>query len=538
MRQSPRFGYGPGGVTPRPSRRDVLKAGMIAAAGLTGLSLSGCSAVPGKPDQNAPQVRGGVYSHGATGGGLKDTLEPYFPVTNPDISRCLQLYEPLLRWNAQYEIEPSVAESVTPSQDNTQWTVRLRDGVEFHHGKTMTAEDVMHSLAVVTDPKKTGSGGVELATVLELNNSKVVDPRTIVLQLNSPYAVLDQLLAEYTVGIIPTDFDVKSPVGTGPFAYRHFVPGQLSQFARHENYWDRPAWVDELIIYDFADDAAKVNALLAGQVQSVDNLPNYLAGTIESQGASPLISETGAWIPFTMRVDVAPFSDVRVRQALRLIVDRQQMIDQALNGFGILGNDLYAPFDPAYAKDLPQRMQNIDQAKSLLAQAGHSDLDVELVTSTAVGAGAVEAANLFVGQARLAGVTVRLNKADANIFYGDRYLSWNFAQDFWNTRNYLPQVAASSVKGATYNETHFDDPTFTALINQAKRQPDPTTRNRLLHDAQEIEYNTGGFIIWGFKRQLDAYSNLVQGLTPNRYLPCSCFGFKNASFVREAARQQ
>ena len=128
----------------------------------------------------------------------------------------------------------------------------------------------------------------------------------------------------------PTDFDVSHPVGTGPFTYQRFVPGQLSQFDRYDNYWDGPPFVDELIIYDFADDAAKVNALLAGQVQSIDNLPNYLADTIEQQGASPLISETGAWVPFTMRVDVAPFSDVRVRQALRLIVDRQQMIDQAL----------------------------------------------------------------------------------------------------------------------------------------------------------------------------------------------------------------
>ena len=528
MRQPPRFGYPRIEVTPRPSRRDVLKFGLVAGA-----ALAGCSAVPQRPAPGTPPVRGGVYSHGATGGGLKDTLEPYFPVTNPDISRVMQLYEPLLRWDANYEIEPSVAESVTPNGDNTQWTVRIRDGVEFHHGKTVTAEDVMYSLATVTDPNNTGSGGTELATILELNNSTIVDPRTIVLQLNSPYAVLDQLLAEYTVGIIPTDFDVSHPVGTGPFAYQHFVPGQLSQFVRHENYWDGPAWVDELFIYDFADDAAKVNALLAGQVQSIDNLPNYLAGTIEQQGASPLISETGAWVPFTMRVDVAPFSDVRVRQALRLIVDRQQMIDQALNGFGILGNDLYAPFDPAYASHLPQRMQDIDQAKSLLRQAGQENLDVELVTSTAVGAGAVESANLFVEQARQAGVTVRLNKADANVFYGDRYLSWNFAQDFWNTRNYIPQVATSSVKGATYNETHFEDPTFTALIEQAKREPDPARRTQLLHDAQEIEYETGGFIIWGFKRQLDAYSNLVQGLEPHRYLPCSNFRFSRASFVRQ-----
>jgi peptide/nickel transport system substrate-binding protein len=232
-----------------------------------------------------------------------------------------------------------------------------------------------------------------------------------------------------------------------------------------------------------------------------------------------------------MRVDQAPFSDVRVRQALRLVVDRQQMIDQALNGFGVLGNDMYSPFDPAYAKDLPQRAQDIDQAKSLLKQAGQENLDVELVTSSGVGAGAVESANLYVEQAKAAGINVRLTKADSNTFYGDRYLSWNFAQDFWNTRNYLPQVAACAVKSATYNETHFDDPTFNALIDQAKKEPDPAKRAMFMHDAQEIEYNTGGYIIWGFKRQLDAYSNLVQGLAPHRYQPASCYGFKHASFV-------
>ena len=94
MRQPPRFGSPHIEVTPRPSRRDVLKLGLVAGAALAG--LPGCSAVP--------QFRGGVYSHGATGGGLKDTLEPYFPVTNPDISRVMQLYEPLLRWDANYEI--------------------------------------------------------------------------------------------------------------------------------------------------------------------------------------------------------------------------------------------------------------------------------------------------------------------------------------------------------------------------------------------------------------------------------------------------
>lgn len=512
------------------SRRQVLRLGAAGALGAAGIGTFGsCAAVPDRPAAGTPQKTGGIFMHGATGGGLKDSLDPHFPVTNPDIARVNNLYEPLLFWNEKYELEPALAESVEVGKDAMVWTIGLRRDVVFHSGKTMTAEDVMFTLARVTDPKNTAPGGGELAKILDLKNTRVIDPYTIRVQLKSPYAILDQLLAEYTVGIIPTDFDLERPVGTGAFKFDDFLPGQSSHFLNHRDYWGRPAFVDELYIYDFADDAAKVNALLAGQVQSVDNLPTYLVDAIKDQGASPLISETGAWVPFTMRLDVAPYSDVRVRQALRLIVDRQQMIDQALNGYGFLGNDLYSPFDDAYASDLPQREQDIDQAKSLLKAAGQEGLQLELTTSTAVGAGGVESANLFVEQARAAGVQVRLTKADPNAFYGDQYLSWPFAQDFWNTRQYIPQVAACALKESPYNETHFDNPQFNSLITQASREQDAAKRKELLHAAQKIEYDEGGYIIWGFKRQVDAYSNTAMGFVPHRYLPCSSFKFQRVS---------
>ena len=212
-------------------------------------------------------------------------------------------------------------------------------------------------------------------------------------------------------------------------------------------------------------------------------------------------SKSGAWVPFTMRVDTKPFSDVRVRQALRLICDRKQMIDNALSGYGRLGNDLYAPFDVAYAKDLPQREQDIEQAKSLLKQAGQEGLQVQLFTGDDIGSVAPATAALFVQQAKKAGVDVKVVKK--NPFYGDDYLYYPFAQDFWNTRLYLPQAAVGSLKGGTYNETHFDNAKFAGLIAAAQKETDETKRNSLLHDAQEIEYDEGGYIIWGFRNQID-----------------------------------
>ena len=141
-----------------------------------------------------------------------------------------------------------------------------------------------------------------------------------------------------------------------------------------------------------------------------------------------------------MRVDQAPFDDVRVRQAFRLIVDREQMVQQVLSGHGSVANDLYARYDPVYASDLPQRQQDLEQAKSLLKQAGREGLSVELVTAP-VFQGIVEAAQVFAEQAKGAGVNVKVRKVDSGTFYGDNYLRWPFAQDFWASRVYLSQVA-------------------------------------------------------------------------------------------------
>ena len=130
-------------------------------------------------------------------------------------------------------------------------------------------------------------------------------------------------------------------------------------------------------------------------------------------------------------------------------------------------------------------------------------------------------------QAKKAGVDVKVIKK--NPFYGDDYLKYPFAQDFWNTRLYLPQAAVGALKGGTYNETHFDNKRFAGLIAAAQRETDEAKRNSLLHDAQEIEYNEGGYIIWGFRNQIDGLSQNVQGLKPSVYQPLGSYNFKTVS---------
>ena len=279
---------------------------------------------------------------------------------------------------------------------------------------------------------------------------------------------------------------------------------------------------------DFTDDTARVNALLSGQVDAIDGLPASQVAVVQANpNLKVLESKTGGWLPFTMRVDKPPFNDVRVRQAFRLIIDRQQMINQVLGGKGTIGNDLYAPLDACYDSSLPQRTQDIAQAKALLAAAGKSNLTVDLVTSD-VASGVVEAAQVFAQQAKAAGVTINVKKVDSGVFYGADYLNWTFAQDFWYTRDFLPQTSAGSLPTSPYNETHWADPQFVTLVAKARATTDQTARCDLIHQAQKIEYDSGGYIIWGFPDQLDAYSAKVQGFVPDESgIPLTSYGFRS-----------
>ena len=213
-----------------------------------------------------------------------------------------------------------------------------------------------------------------------------------------------------------------------------------------------------------------------------------------------------------MRVDQAPFDDVRVRQAFRLIVDREQMVQQVLSGEGRIANDLYAPYDPAYASDLPQREQDLEQAKSLLKQAGREGLSVELVTAD-VFQGIVQAAQVFAEQAKGAGVDVKVRKVDSGTFYGDNYLKWPFAQDYWATRLYLTQVAQGDLPGSPFNETHWGEGKFEDLIAQARAELDDAKRAEILLEAQTMQYEEGGYIIPYFSNIIDGYSAKVGGFS-------------------------
>jgi peptide/nickel transport system substrate-binding protein len=522
------------------TRRDALR-GALATGVLVG--TGGLLAACGSEDVDVPtrnfgatslkDVRnGGSLRIGVAGGGADDSIDAHVLATVPDISRAFQLYEALAGRNAASEFELLLAESIEPEKGAEAWTIRLRPGITFHNGKPVTADDVLFSLRRIIDPKDPKTGAASISYV-DLQRSRKLDQRTVRIQLKVANVGFPDDLGQYFNSIVPTDYDPKKPVGTGPFMFKSFVAGERSVFVKNPNYWrEGLPRVDEVVIIDFPDDTPRVNALLSGEVDGITNLPPGQIAQVKSNDQfKVLISETGGWQPFTMRVDKAPFDDVRIRQALRLLVDREQLIAQVLSGQGRVANDLYSPYDPAYNHDLPQRRQDLDRAKSLLRQAGQTDLRVELVTSP-VFQGIVEAAQVIAEQAKRAGVTIKVRKVDPGTFYGDNYLKWTFAQDFWATRTYLSQVAQGSLPDSPFNETHWKDPEFLDLIRRARAELDAAKRTDLLKQAQKIEWERGGLIVWSFSNQVDAYSTTVGGFQPAKSgFPLTNYGFGRVGFV-------
>jgi peptide/nickel transport system substrate-binding protein len=296
--------------------------------------------------------------------------------------------------------------------------------------------------------------------------------------------------------------------------YHSFTPGQQSVFVRNPHYFKSGLpHLDQLTIIDFSADTAAFSALQSGQLDVYSQATLTLANQIKSSSAlKALVSLPGQWTPFTMRVDMPPFNDVRVRQAFRLLVDRPQLIGLSLSGFGSVGNDVFSQWDPCYARNL-HRDQDISQAKFLLKQAGHDGLAVQLVTAD-FAAGVVQAAQVFAQQAKAAGVTVSVKEVPVGTFYGPNYLRWPFAQDFWAYSPYLSQVAQGSLSKSPFNETHWNDPAYVALYNKANAPVDAAQRCKIIGQMQMADFERGGYIIAAYNKQVDLMSTRVNGFVP------------------------
>lgn len=518
------------------TRRSVLKhaasgAGLLAVPGLLaacGSSSSPSSSSSTTADAGTPR-RGGTLRVGFVGGGTAETLDPHGGNTTIDIGRSQVLYEKLFdQYGPRGAVGPTLADSLEPNATADVWTLKLKPNVLWHDGRPLTVDDVIFTFDRILDPKNRLGGASDIGFI-DRKRMKKVDDLTLTLGFNTPIADPKPSFASRFVFIIQNGFtDFAHPIGTGPFKFVSWTVGKQSKFVAFKDYREsgRP-YVDELDYVSIADGTARFNALRSGQVDAIENLQ---ASQVNSLGSDPnvkvLSSPTGGMVTLVMDNQKSPTSDRRVRQALRLLLDREQMVKNVLSGYGKVGNDLFSPFDPLYAADIEQRTYDPEQAKSLLRAAGQEGLAIDLFSST-VAVGMLESAQAFAEQAKAGGVNVSVKQSPADSYYTDKYMKVPFFQTQWGNYPLDSMIALSTQSTAPYNESRYKNPAFDKLWKDARSTLDEASRRDKYHQLQQMLHDDGGYGIWGFANTLDGYRSNVHGLTPNPARPLGYFAFKD-----------
>ncbi|EQA98682.1 hypothetical protein L288_20250 [Sphingobium quisquiliarum P25] len=490
------------------TRRTLIGSG-AALGGAALLAACGGAREGGESQASSTPRHGGRLRLGILDGERSGNLDAHKPVGIGSIIRGFAMYAKPWEWSSRMTPDLALAELSEVAPDASYWTIRLRKGLEFHNGKTITADDLAFSILRLTDPALASPYG---ALVHPVDRSRVdkLDDRTVRIHFREGrgFVALPDTWTNFG-GVVPTDYHpVTNPIGAGPYKIKEFLPGQRALFTRFENYFKAgKPYAGELEIIEFKDPTTRIAALLAGQIDMANALLPEQAGLL-GQSARLLVSKTNTWQSFDMNMRHPLFQDPRVRQAFRLIADREDLVRRALQGQGRIGNDLYSPQDPSFDHGIRQRVTDIDQARSLLRQAGQFNPSVELVASPA---GATSAL-VFAEQAKKAGVDIRVKKVDLATFNSPEWKDWAISTGGTLGLSWLPTGLHIDAPTAVANHTFFKDARFDRLFTAALAEPDLSKRTELVHAAQRIQHESGGLLIWGFTNILDGISPRVGGI--------------------------
>ncbi|MFI6855326.1 ABC transporter substrate-binding protein [Streptomyces sp. NPDC050416] len=494
-------------------RRGFLAAG----TGVAALALTGCGGgTDGKADSGSGGTpkRGGRLRAAFAGGGASETLDPHLANLFADVARAKALYDKLADYGADLSAQPRLAAKWESNKSLDRWQVTLREAA-FHDGRPVTAKDVLYSYRRIADPEQAFRAKASLEPI-DLDASRATGERTVEFVLKRPTAEFPNVLAAFGAYIVPenatgTDFD-KKPVGSGPFRFVSFAPGRSAVFRRHENYWDGAPHLDEIEFVVANEESARVNALLAGQVEYAHELNPTTARAHEGRGRIEIVRlRNSAMQAFCMKTDRPPFDDKRVREAFFLIADRKELVDGALSGAGEVGNDLFGKGYEYYADGLPQREQDLDRARRLLKQAGAEKLKVTLDTS-AVAAGFTEAASIFRDQAAKAGVTIDVKMGSKDSYWSDILDGGTLCCYRSGAMPIEAHISQRLLTGSTTNATKWQHKDFDALYQQAQSTRDKTERAAVYERMQRRLYTEGGFLIWGFADWILGTARNVKGV--------------------------
>ncbi len=492
------------GVTRRDVMRNLMASGM--AASVAGALLTQAGTAFAQTPKKGGKIRVAVAA-----GSTADTLDPAKGGNIADYVRHFMFYSRLTTIDTKLTPQMALAESMT-TKDGALWTIKLRKDARFHDGKPLTSADVVYSLLRHKIP---ATASKAKAVAEEFEDIKATGPNELQIKLNSANADLPALLGTAHFSIIKdgtTDFS--TAIGTGPYKCKEFKPGVRSISVRNDDYWvpGKP-YLDEIEYFAIPDEAARVNALLSGDVQLINGINPRSAPTVTAAPGYTLYeSKTGHYTDIIMRDNLGPVKNPDFVLAMKYMLDREQIRKVAMRGFGIIGND--QPVQPSsryYFAGLPQRAYDLDKAKFHLQKSGMAGMTLPVVASTAA-TGSVDMAQILQLSAQKVGLNLDIKRMPA-----DGYWSNHWAKHPMSFGNISPRPTVDLMFTLFYksnsptNVSGWKNEQFDQLLDAARGETNEAKRKQMYGDMQVMTHEQCGVGIPMFIHSIDGFTNKLKG---------------------------
>lgn len=482
-----------------PKRRSFLRAGALTT--ITALFAAHMQISPGLA-QDEP-VSGGtlIWGHSET----TQNLDVHQTGTASTLRVLENIHDPLVTVDENLQVIPNLAESFDISDDGLTYTFRLREGVKFHNGKTMTSADVKYSFERAMDPD---TGAVNFEVFNDVDTIDTPDDLTVIVRLSQVNAPFLSRLAENGAGaIMPEgtgDVQGTTPIGAGPFTFERREFGNEVEFARFDDYWKGPAYLDRVIAREITEPTVRLTGLRTGELHLINDIP---ADRVAEVSQDPDL-EVRTWFPLNwdfvnFNHEVEPFDDPNVRLAFDLMIDKEMLLEGALWGEGQNTASPSFPAHASYNQDLTNRAQDFDRARELLAEAGYGPgkLDVVFKVTTNYPYH-VEAAQIMLEWFRAGGVNMSIEQLTWSDWLSQVWVDRDFQMSMMNfftlwEPDYLYYSLWHSTGG--FNYRNVNDPVIDALAEKARATVDHDARMDIYKEIQQRIFDEAHDVVLWFR---------------------------------------
>ena len=494
------------------TRRDLLR--MLVSGGIATIAGGTILGTASRAVAATPSYGGFITVAGASSS-TADTLDPAKATNSTDYSRTCSIYNRLTFMDGSGTVQMELAESIE-SDDAKTWTVKLRSGVTFHSGKSLTSQDVIYSLNRHLD-ESVGSKVNSIASQIDLVTA--VDDLTLTIDLKSANADLPIILSLHHFMIVAdgtTDFT--KPDGTGAFKVEKFEPGVNSILVKNENYFkDQGPYLDGFEYIAIRDDVARVNALLSGDVQLVTAIKPQSMRQVESaDNISTLKTTAGNYTNLNMRLDMSPGDKADFVEGMKYLLNREQIQRSVMRGLAVIAND--QPVSPAskyYNSELKARDFDPEKAKHLFEKAGVMGQSIPIVCSDAASS-SVDMATIVQQAGSTIGMKLDVQRVPSDGYWSNYWLKAPVHFGNINPRP-TPDILFSLLyaKTAKWNESQFLNDRFDSMLVEARGSLDEAKRTEIYGEMQTMISSQAGTAIPVWLSSVDAMASNLKGMEPN-----------------------